>query len=226
MAMMPMTAFAAPATKIEFSTPGELTKIGETATIEVTYTPTDPDDKGLIWQSSNENVAKVSSAGIVTAIGNGTAIITAELLSERTIKATTTVTVNIPETYALTVTNGTGGGEYEEGAEVEITATVPEGKAFKSWTVTTGSMTAPTTNPATIKMPAEATTLTADFEDVVPETYALTVTGGTDVTGTSPYEEGAVVSIKANEPEEGKVFDKWTTADGGTFEDATKAETS
>ena len=41
-----------------------------------------------------------------------------------------------PATYSVTVTNGTGGGEYAEGATVKITAYAPEtGKEFTSWTL-------------------------------------------------------------------------------------------
>lgn len=41
-----------------------------------------------------------------------------------------------PATYSVTVTNGTGGGEYAEGATVKIKANAPEtGKEFTSWTI-------------------------------------------------------------------------------------------
>jgi hypothetical protein len=58
-----------------------------------------------------------------------------------------------------------------------------------------------------------------------PSTYAVTVTGGTDgANGT--YADGATVNITANAPASGKVFDTWTTSDGVTFADASKAATS
>ena len=51
-------------------------KIGETGWLGVTYTPTNAGDKVLTWSSSNTSVARVSE-GTVTAVGKGTAIITA-----------------------------------------------------------------------------------------------------------------------------------------------------
>ena len=51
-------------------------KVGETGWLGVTYNPSNASDKVLYWTSSNENVAKVSE-GTVTAVGEGTATITA-----------------------------------------------------------------------------------------------------------------------------------------------------
>lgn len=42
-----------------------------------TVSPFDAMDKVVAWTSSNENILKVSSTGLVTAIGNGTAVVTA-----------------------------------------------------------------------------------------------------------------------------------------------------
>ena len=61
-------------------------------------------------------------------------------------------------------------------------------------------------------------------------TYELTVTAGaggsaSDETGTSPYEENAVVDILAT-PDGGYGFNNWTTSDGGSFDDAEVADTN
>jgi hypothetical protein len=55
-----------------------------------------------------------------------------------------------------------------------------------------------------------------------PTTYAVTVTDGT---GSASYEEGATVTITANAPAEGKVFDTWTSS-GITLADPTNATTT
>ncbi len=62
-------------------------------------------------------------------------------------------------------------------------------------------------------------------EEIIPPitTYEVTVNSGT---GSGNFAEGATVSITANAPATGKVFDKWTTADGVTFGDANKATTT
>ncbi|HHV03336.1 MAG TPA: LPXTG cell wall anchor domain-containing protein, partial [Bacteroidales bacterium] len=55
-------------------------------------------------------------------------------------------------------------------------------------------------------------------------TYALTVINGTTTTPTPA--EGDTVTITANPPATGKVFDKWTTSDGVEFANANSATTT
>ena len=50
--------------------------IGKTKTVKATVTPSDAYDKTLTWTSNNSNVATVSSSGVITAKGEGTATIT------------------------------------------------------------------------------------------------------------------------------------------------------
>nr|MCR5387681.1 chitobiase/beta-hexosaminidase C-terminal domain-containing protein [Lachnospiraceae bacterium] len=54
-------------------------------------------------------------------------------------------------------------------------------------------------------------------------TYSVTVENGT---GDGSYEEGATVSITADAPASGKLFDRWTSEDGVTFVDANSATTT
>jgi hypothetical protein len=49
---------------------------GESATLAVTVSPRDADDKSVTWESSNTDVATVDEHGVVTALAEGTAIIT------------------------------------------------------------------------------------------------------------------------------------------------------
>ena len=56
-----------------------------------------------------------------------------------------------------------------------------------------------------------------------PTTYALTVNSGS---GDGEYAEGASVTITADAAPEGKVFDKWTTNNGGSFADVTATSTT
>lgn len=51
--------------------------IGETLQLEATVLPEDATDKTVIWNSSNEEVASVTENGLVTAISQGSATITA-----------------------------------------------------------------------------------------------------------------------------------------------------
>ena len=102
-----------------------------------------------------------------------------------------TVSDTVPTTYTVTVNNGTGGGDYAEGASVTITANEPEtGMEFKGWTgadgltFTEGSATAST---ATFTMPAQAVTVTATYDDIPVTTYTVTyvVVNGTWADGTA-----------------------------------------
>jgi hypothetical protein len=124
-------------------------------------------------------------------------------------------------TYTLTVINGTGGGNYEAGTEVVITAnTPPDGKVFDQWISTDGSFADAISTPTVFTMPAAAATVTATYKDAA--TYTLTVTGGT---GSGNYTAGTEVVIVANTPADGKVFDTWTS-DSGSFADANSAATT
>ena len=51
-------------------------KKGETLTLTATVAPSDAANKSVTWSSSNTSVATVTTSGVVTAIGEGTAVIT------------------------------------------------------------------------------------------------------------------------------------------------------
>ena len=76
----------------------------------------------------------------------------------------------LADLYTVTVTGGTGSGEFGEGASVTVTAEEPEGNLFKSWsgldglTITEGSATS---SSVTFTMPAKNVELTAVFEGIV-----------------------------------------------------------
>ena len=63
-----------------------LTKKDETAQLTAEVTPSYADNKRVTWQSSDEKVATVDENGKVTAVGNGTATITATSVSENPCK--------------------------------------------------------------------------------------------------------------------------------------------
>jgi hypothetical protein len=109
--------------------------------------------------------------------------------------------------YALTVTSGTGGGSYESGKAVTITAnTASTGQAFDKWTGDTTYLSSTTSSSVTVTMPAKAITLTATYKTTSSTTYTLTVTGGT---GGGAYASGKSVTVTATIPS-GQTFSKWT----------------
>ena len=68
---VPVTAFSLSATSLEL-------KIDETKQLDVLFFPEDADDyPKLIWESDNDKVVTVSQEGLVTAVGVGTAVVTA-----------------------------------------------------------------------------------------------------------------------------------------------------
>ena len=142
-------------------------------------------------------------------------------------KASSHVTITIAEneviTYTVTVTKGTGGGEFEEGASVTLTANTPGvGERFTGWTLTGVSVADTTQTEITFNMPANAVTATANYEII---TYNVNVEKGT-ATPNKPA-QGVKVTITANEPEIGYKFDRWTTdSTDVSFLNATSQETT
>jgi uncharacterized repeat protein (TIGR02543 family) len=124
----------------------------------------------------------------------------------------------LPEMYQLTlevspVVTGIvfGAGEYEAGTEVNLTATANEGYTFASWTREGAVLS--TEAFYNFTMPAEDLTLVANFNEVLPEMYQLTLEvspeGAGMVTGEGEYEEGEEVNLTAT-ANEGYTFASWT----------------
>ena len=77
-------------TTLSFNAPNQ------TATLAATITPSNATNKNITWTSSNTAVATVSNAGVITAIANGMATITAKTTDGTNLTATCEVTVSIP----------------------------------------------------------------------------------------------------------------------------------
>lgn len=78
---------------------------GDTATLNVTFTPSDATNKNLTWNTSSSAVATVSD-GVVTAVGGGTATITATSESgNHTATCEVTVSSKVLTALSLNVTN-------------------------------------------------------------------------------------------------------------------------
>lgn len=143
--------------------------------------------------------------------------------------------------YAVTVTGGTATvaagtpiTRAMEGVEVTVTAQAPGGKHFVKWVVKAGGVTLANETSATTTfiMPANDVTIEAEFAENPVEAYTLTVINGTAFVAagtpiTDKIEQNTVVTVTANAPETGKVFDKWVVLEGNvTLADATKATTT
>lgn len=84
-----------------------LTKIGESTELKVKIEPENADAQKLIWKSGDEMIAAVDENGKVTAIGNGTAIITVTTEDGKN-TASITITVKIPDEPVINKTKGFG----------------------------------------------------------------------------------------------------------------------
>ena len=143
--------------------------------------------------------------------------------------------------YAVTVTGGTATvaagtpiTRAMEGVEVTVTAQAPDGKYFVKWVVKAGGITLAneTSATTTFTTPANDVTIEAEFAEPPVEAYTLTVIKGTASIAagtpiTDKIEQNTVVTVTADAPEAGKVFDKWVVLEGNvTLADATKATTT
>ncbi len=82
------------ATGIAFNVTSKTIKEGQTFALTVTFTPSDTTNKTLTWETSNANIATVSSKGVVVGKGDGTATITAKTSNGKTASAKITVEVD------------------------------------------------------------------------------------------------------------------------------------
>jgi len=113
-----------------------------------------------------------------------------------------------------------GGGIYNFGDEVTVTATVNANYEFVNWTVENGDEAS--ADPVyTFTMPSSDLTLTANFNLMFELTLIATPAEGGTVTGAGFYPDGTVVDIDATE-EAGYVFHAWF----GDVADSTAAATT
>ncbi|MBR3040652.1 MAG: Ig-like domain-containing protein [Lachnospiraceae bacterium] len=120
-------------------------KVGETGTISATVDASEEASKDVEWSSSDESVATVSG-GVVTAVKEGTAVITCKSKEDDTKSATCSITVTAAEQpktdYVKTLTLSDTSKELAVDAELQLTATVDvDGNASKTVTWTTSDAT-------------------------------------------------------------------------------------
>ncbi|MCE5284976.1 MAG: S-layer homology domain-containing protein, partial [Pelosinus sp.] len=115
--------------------------------------------------------------------------------------------------------NVTGGGTYNENASVTAAATANSGYTFVNWTE--GGSEVSASASYTFTLGTTNRTLVANFTATSTPTYALTITAGTGgsiSSGSSGnYAAGAVINIAAT-ASANYSFNKWTSSDGGTFD--------
>ena len=161
-------------------------EVGGTATLTATIMPDNATDQNVTWSSDNQNVATVDQNGKVTAVGEGTATITATVDGE---SATCSVTVKeaaiVPvESVSLDKTNL----KLTEGETAQLTATVlPETATNRNVTWSSnapGVATVDSSGKVTAVAPGTATITVTTEDGNKTATCAVTVAAATvPVTG-------------------------------------------
>ncbi len=178
-----------------------MTAIGETVTLEAIVTPENATDKTVLWATTDETVAMVED-GVVTAVANGTAVISAE--TNNGIKAECTITVkqaseNVTITYkdhditntALDISRGI----YSFGAIV-TPENVAEENAQITWTTSDSKIACVLFNKYVLIYGVGEVTLTATTADgVAGEVVLNVVKGKVKVSGIELSAEETVVKV-------------------------------
>jgi len=125
------------------------------------------------------------------------------------------------DTFSVSVTGGTGGGNYTTGTAVNITANAPPvGQQFSNWNispvVTFLNNTSASTPDAVFTMPSANVTATAVFEDIPTGNHVITVTtqgNGTANANVQSAAPGATITLTAT-PNSGSNFVRWEIVNG------------
>ena len=177
-------------------------------------------------QSTSVNVGNVLTATIssledaTTYVFWVTAYNSAGLESSPSNEISYTTPASPPETYSLTVNNGTGDGAYPSGSEVTVTADPPQaGERFQVWEGDIAILDDFTSESTQALIPFQDVTITATYTAL--PTFNVVVTNGT---GDGSYYAGAQVNITANPAPAGQQFSGWTG--NVTFSNASSPTTS
>ncbi|MDE7421762.1 MAG: Ig-like domain-containing protein [Muribaculaceae bacterium] len=143
---------------------------GDKAALTATVLPADATDASVEWSSSDEEVATVSENGEVTAVGPGTATITAESSNGKKATCVVTVAAKIIEATAIELSATTA--ELKVNGTVTLTATVTPDNTTDKTVTWASSDEAIATVDATGKVTAKAigeATITATCGSVKAE---------------------------------------------------------
>lgn len=145
-------------------------KKGEKATLTATVAPSDATNKGVIWSTSNDKVATVAN-GVVTAVGQGTAVITATSADNAAAAAT----------YNVTVTDAATGGPAVKVPATSVKIKKPSSTTLnKGKTLTLVAIMAPSNATDTLTWktsnPKVATVAAGKVKAVNKGTATITVT--------------------------------------------------
>ncbi len=198
---------------------------GQALGLEATVAPSNADNKNIVWTTSNGSVAVVSSSGVVTAVGNGTATITVTT-EDGNYTAECEVTVEIPVSVNGVRLDKTSATLTAAGQTTTLTATVSPstaGNKAVTWessntsvaTVVDGVVTAVSNGTAVITV----TTKDGSYNAVCVVTVAIpvSVTGVTlDKSSATLTAAGETITLTAtvNPANANNSTVYWSTSNG------------
>ena len=149
---------------ISISPTREVITVGETLQLSATVTPPNATNRTVSWLSSSTAIASVSSSGIVTAVAEGVATITAKAGDK---SATCTITVRAATVTVSGITLNKTELTLNEGDNETLTATIsPENATDKTVTWSSSDNSIATVDGGRIKAVKEGTaTITAKAGD-------------------------------------------------------------
>ena len=155
-----------PVTGIQITPNGYTLVKGDVKQLSAVVSPADADNTGVIWASSNPNIAAVSADGRVTAVNEGSCVITATCKDNASISASCTIVVGTPVTSVALAPNR---ASMNTGEIILISASVlPTNATNKgviwSWTSTDGGVIT-LTNGSVKALKAGTVTVTAKAAD-------------------------------------------------------------
>ena len=158
-------------------------EVGETVQLQAQISPSNATEQKVMWGSSKQSVATVSDAGLVTAVGEGSAKITATVSGKTATCVVTVTKPEVPVVHVGSVTLDKTDASLEIGQSLTLTATVlPENAADKSveWKSTnpaiaevdqTGKVTAMSSGSVTISVTTTDGEKAAACEITVTEVF-------------------------------------------------------
>lgn len=106
---------------------------GSTQQLAATVSPSNAANKSVLWSSSNPSVATISSTGLVTCIGAGTATITCSAADGSGVTATCSVTVTEATVLISSITLNTTNVELSVGDTHQLTVTILPSNATNTY---------------------------------------------------------------------------------------------
>ena len=211
-----------PVTNVELSATTGTLDIGQILTLTATVTPSTASNQGVTWSTSDSNVATVAN-GVVTAVGAGSATITATANDGSGYNATCAIMVNPRLVSSITLNETTK--TLNVGETLTLSATVaPDDATNKNvtWSTSDSSVATVDNNGKVTAKGAESATITATAAD------GSGITGTCEITVNAPVAQsvgaGERVATKTNYTVDNKtaVIPAGWTVSGKTGDPTTK----